>query len=482
MSAPDYNEREQRIAAIRSLVLSGGADAARVLASALVRPDAGFQKEIAEAMAIIGAPALAVLRVVVEDPNPEVRRAAIVVLGRFPDRAVVGVLLPFLCDPDSGVRAATAETLGNLDDVQGIDPLGTMAESDPETICRQAADNALHRIGSSKVRPYLKLLGSEETIQRLKACETLVAQVKIGTLPASGGVPVFTELLDHGNPLMRCSGADILGAIGDPRGVGPLIRAMSDPDDDVRAAVAQALARLKSERTARLLIGNLSENRDATRLGWCPCFQDQVVVDTMEALVNQGSAAVLPLIELLGSNRRELRTAAVETLGRIRDRRASRPLTECLASPDAWMRAATARALGRHGDPDAAGALIACLQDPVALVRAAVAEALGELRVNDATPGLIAALGDGEVIVLIAAARALGRIGSPAGVSPLLEALEALDAALRVAVIEALADLRDPQVVPVLKRMVAPWPLSNEPAEVKAAARKALQLLQPRFR
>jgi len=454
--------QQMRIEAIRLLVATGGADAARVLATALVYPDADFQRQMAANMVAVGAPALAAFRVVVTDSDPVVRQSAVRVLARFDDSSAEEWLVERLSDSASTVRLAAAEALSRFAHRPVIEALAAMAQRDPDEECRLAAESALHRIGGGLLAPHLKKLTSDVPADREQARTALIAEGSIV-------VPPLTEMLDHGNPLIRHAVADVLGEIGDPRALTPLIRAMSDPDDDVREAVAQALGHMKSENAARALIANLASP------------DDKLALATALALVDQGAGAVQPLIEFLGSNRRELRTSAVEILSKIRDRRATRPLTDCLSATDSWMRSAAARALGRLGDPDATEAVVSRLEDSVPLVRAAAAEALGELRVVRAAEPLIAALEDEELIVQIAAARALGKIGDEQAAEPLFRLLSRPEVSLKLAVIEALTDLRDVRSIGVLKRVLSPWPLGNEPAEVKAAARRALNSLQPRF-
>ena len=453
---------QARIEAVRNLVQTGGAEAARVLATALAYPDSEFQGQIAASMIAIGEPAVAALKVVVNDANSEVRRVALTILGRISDGQILELLLRHLSDPSPQLRAAAAAALGSRVELDAAGRLNAMALEDPDPACRREAGTALRLIGKQLLKPYLELLGSDDPARRLKARDELATR-------GSVVVPALTELLDHGNPLIRNSSAETLGTIADPRALEPLIEAMSDPDDDVRLAAAQALSRMKSEKAVRFLIGNLA-NAD-----------DKLATEAAAALVNQGAVAIRPLVELLDSNRRELRSAAIELLGKIRDRRATRPLVALLNAPDSWLRVAVARALGRLGDPDATDALVARLSDPVPMVRAAAAEALGDLNVTRATEALIGALQDEELIVQIAAVKSLGKIGNDLAGEPLIQLLGRSEPLLRIATIGALTDLRDPHAVPALKRIAAPWPFSIEPYEIKAAARRALEMIRLRF-
>jgi HEAT repeat protein len=128
---------------------------------------------------------------------------------------------------------------------------------------------------------------------------------------------------------VRQAAAEVLGKIGDPRAVEPLIAALKDAEWRVRAAAAYALGKIKDPR------------------------------------------AVEPLIAAL---KNESRAAAAYALGEIKDPRAVEPLIAALKDKD--VRASAAEALGKIGDPRAVEPLIDALQDKEWFVRRTAAEAL----------------------------------------------------------------------------------------------------------
>lgn len=141
--------------------------------------------------------------------------------------------------------------------------------------------------------------------------------------------------------------------------------------------------------------------------------------------------ALKVVLPLLKDSDPDLRHAAANALGWMRDPRALPALIERLQSDkDGWVRQAAARALGRIGDSGATPALIAALNDPECefslflpkpCVAEAAAEALGQLRDRTAVPALLAAARHPAIEVAVAAVRALRRIADPASIEPLLE-------------------------------------------------------------
>lgn len=91
--------------------------------------------------------AVADLSKVLHDPDTRVRLMAVVVLGRQGDPTAGPVLRQVLSDPEPGVRGQAALALGLLGDRDAREPLGKMAEEDPDPTAQQSARTALERLG-----------------------------------------------------------------------------------------------------------------------------------------------------------------------------------------------------------------------------------------------------------------------------------------------------------------------------------------------
>ncbi len=119
-----------------------------------------------------------------------------------------------------------------------------------------------------------------------------------------------------------------------------------------------------------------------------------------------------------------LKREAVAALGAARSSPAvARLLKAAAAEPDAVPRANLALALGPVPDPGSAGTLRGLSKDKTSLVRTAALEALGRRKDRADLPMFVAALADEGWTVRAAAASALRDLGDPAAIEPLIEAL-----------------------------------------------------------
>jgi len=165
----------------------------------------------------------------------------------------------------------------------------------------------------------------------------------------------------------------------------------------------------------------------------------------------------------------DVRAAAAEVLGEIKNPKAVVHLIEALRDEDAGLRWAAAKALGEMKAPEAVSHLIQALKDEDEAVRWAAARALGEMKAPEAVPHLIQALKDEDEAVRRAAVRALGEMKAPEAVSHLIEALRDEDRGLRRAAAEALGEMKAPEAVPHLIQA-----LKDEEEAVRWAAAESL--------
>ena len=137
----------------------------------------------------------------------------------------------------------------------------------------------------------------------------------------------------------RENAAREIGGIGDPIAVPALIKALSDPDVDVRFEATKALGRLKSKNAFKQLIRLLNEEDDP-----------------------------------------DICAEAVAALGEIGLPGAIGPLIKKLDDSDRFVRASAARALGNLGEMGAVESLIHLMRnDGISDVREAATEALVEI-------------------------------------------------------------------------------------------------------
>lgn len=160
-------------------------------------------------------------------------------LYHHPGEATVTALVKALKDPDPEVRGCAAESLRLLRASSAVGPLIEVLETDSEHGPKYYAIKALGYIRTpSAVQALVSALE-----RRIGDLSELAFQ--LGELRAKAAVDALIRLLEDGTPYQRVHAAIALGSIGDRGALGPLERALSDPDDNVRENVAKALKSLR---------------------------------------------------------------------------------------------------------------------------------------------------------------------------------------------------------------------------------------------
>ena len=207
-----------------------------------------------------------------------------------------------------------------------------LGDKDSDMRVREAAAEALGKIGPEEVPALIKALGDENSYVRSAAA---------GALGKTGpeAVPALIKALGDENSYVRSAAAEALGKIG-PEAVPALIRALGDEDSSVRWRAAYTLGEIGPE----------------------------------------AKEAVLALIRALGDEDSSVRWRAARALGKIgpEAKEAVPALIEALGDKDEQVREAAAEALGKIGSEakEAVPALIKALGDKYKYVRTEVARAL----------------------------------------------------------------------------------------------------------
>ncbi|MBI3186157.1 MAG: HEAT repeat domain-containing protein [Myxococcales bacterium] len=354
------------------------------------------------------------------------------------DASAPAQLVSALYDESWRVRRAALEQLSRLPRAEeAVESLAFVLADRGQTGARNAAAEALVRLGAS-------------------------AEAKV------------ISLVSHADADQRKFAAEILGEMKCRSAVGPLAAALEDADLNVRAAAAEALGRIGGEEAARALERLLKESEPILRL--CaleglaalrrppplplvaPLLEDSSLCRSayrVLGLIAQPAAAELACRGLL-SEIRSVREAALAALGSQRSMAAGQRRAELEAGVRAALRRLAgirdtlSRALEGEELEAKAGALLAvgALRDWT--LAAAVAEAARDPRLAE------------EVV------RTLEKLGG-AGGRELLSKMASLSTPAQAAAAEALSALADPSLVEPLTALAA----SAEP-ELASAALLAL--------
>ncbi|MFC5186129.1 HEAT repeat domain-containing protein [Actinomadura harenae] len=241
-------------------------------------------------------PALADLDPYLSDPEPEVREAAVLALGRLQragdgTRDVADTLAWTLADPDARVRDAAADALGDLPEAvlgtDGVEALLLAAAPDRDRRVRDVATTLLAALVRAASELYAQGLQEDEPHIRVQAVLGLVTLRAVAEVseaaddPArevrvavAGGLARLAEeialpepapsaldhlLADH-DPVVRMAAIDAVGELGAPEPlVGRVVTATAHASWQVRRRAALALAFAEPDVAVRPLVRALRD-------------------------------------------------------------------------------------------------------------------------------------------------------------------------------------------------------------------------------
>lgn len=402
------------------------------------------------------------------------REAAFRALGRLGDVRAVPPLAAGLWDGNASIRAAALKSLSGLAD--RVDLEKEISSLSAEV--RGRAGEALIRIlveDSEARQPALRML---LVLREPRAVDSLVSLLSdasveddlVSALAAFGpaAVPPLLRSLTNDNEQVRRAAARALGAGGDRAAVPPLMECVKDGNGHVRQQAARALGRIGDVSTVPGIMPLLGDP--------FPDVQD-AAVEALSALLSPEDVAVLD--PELSSPSPSRRRNAVAILGQVGGPGAGPRIVFALKDEKRGVRRAAVESLALlSGEdfPDKISSLLRALTDEDGEVRLLAARAIGRGVEKDedrrlAEAGLQNLLTDEDIWVRAAAARSLGWVGTP-------EALDALAGLFQrggteepviMAAIEAFGERADAR----LPSLVIPL-LSTPDPEVRKAALSAL--------
>jgi HEAT repeat protein len=441
-----------------------------------------------------------------EGLDREVRVDALVAAGRLGDPSVLTDVVPLMEHQEIAMREAATFALGRSGDRRAVAPL-LKALDDRRPSVQVLACLGLAQIDDARIGP--ALIKALSDTRKHDAARGACAYA-IGARRIAGGVPSLLDALADNRGEAQRLAAWALGQIGDPKALGPLIRAYfaraGRSDDELIWAIGRtsgagltpaALSafgdfplrggKYNLEEAIALVPGALPkpvangrlvvDHADDIARGLADALSEHrdVIVAVLEDL--DGAPAQISLGELAPGGLGDARTeAALQTIAQAIEPK----IAAQLASDDPKVRALAVSVLAKldGGKLHSADALVArALTDPADQVRGAAMNAVAVLAVrrHGAPPALavalVRALGNPGWADRRLAAFALGRLGDGGDLPALVRAAHDTSSFVREAVASALVNT--PAALDALLALSR-----DDVPQVRAAAARSLGTLK----
>jgi len=320
-------ENLRSIALVLGWLKRAGVD--RALTRLMGRVD--LRDEIIEALVRHGSATVELLIGQLISEDLEIRRSAVVALGRIGDSMATPALIETLNDESLTIDAANA--LGQIGDARAVDGLVNLI-GNPDASVRQAAVSALNSLTLPSI--------SERIIPLLHDPDPNVREsaVKIaGYFGYPEATAALLELSHDSNERVRCAALEHLPYIDDERTLDVLIQAMKEETPNVRAAAARGLGHTFAPEAGQSLIEGLSDDDVWVRYFSARALGRLKSDESVEALKG--------VVEKEKFN--HVRIAALDSLGQIGGERIAGIVGELVKDDDPDVAQAAKVALGKSG-------------------------------------------------------------------------------------------------------------------------------------
>ena len=321
------NEDLRPLALVLGWLKRSGVD--RALTRFMGRAD--LRDEIIEALVCHGSTTLDLLIAQLTAEDLEVRRSAVVALGRIGDSSATSALVNKLDEESLAIDAANA--LGQIGDPRAVDGLLNLIGNDDASI-RQAAVSALNSLGlPSLAERIIPLLADSDPNVRESAAK--IAGY-FGYREAAGAL---VDLSRDPNERVRCAAIEHLPFIEDERVLEVLVHALREETPSVRAAAARALGTMDGPEVVPRLIEALSDDDP-----WVRYFSARALGRRRS---EESVAALEKVIKKEQFN--HVRIAALDSLGQIGGQRVAGIAAGLVRDDDPDVAHAAQAALGKSG-------------------------------------------------------------------------------------------------------------------------------------
>lgn len=462
----------------------------------LANENIGTRNLASEILTTLGKQSVPALSKKVFDPDHDVRKFAVDILGTIRDRSSVEVVVRALNDSSLNVVCSAAESLGLLADPKSVGPLvetyDRFAEAraqiiealgkigdhsaipalvkaldDTDPVVVFTAVEAMGNMRTREVEPYLrKLLKREDSALQEAVVGSLIKLANatdhstLDDLPMAQLQTCLTRAVKSGDRQTKLFALEELRSWETPVAVDLLLEALADPDEDVALKAKELLTIAATAATEKISL--------ALRLA-----SPAVACSLLDMIAASGNSRfVLDLLPLVDNADDDVRERVTSALGRIGDQQVIPLLMRLSTDHVGHVRSAAFKAMGWIGGDSALDALFAGLDDPYPDVRQAALGAIVLSSNTDAIVRLREDLNHQSPLRQIMAAQALGWIGEKAVVEPLIGALNHPEWEVRKSAVESLGRIGDKAAVEHIKIL-----LSDEESQVRRSAIDALVTL-----
>jgi HEAT repeat protein len=390
---------------------------------------------------------------------------------------------------DSDVREIALRGLARIADPGAVEPLIRALATADVWLAPRIAD-ILTRHGDLVVDPLLAVLG-DSAPQPARAWAANV----LGEVRAQRAFPALVRALGDPEDEVRAKAATALGRLGDRRAVGYLLEhLLTDPAPFVRVRIASSLGRFGGPEVIDRLVQALGDSAWWVRMRSVEALEQigsvaeaalLVALDDADEVIKSRAAAALERLGVPDNLVRMIEAGgqvaeASEMLVKFARAGARELLAELVFHPSSQVRESVVTAVHRAERRDLAAELVQiAATDREASVRALAFDALRSLRIPEALPAALASLTDPDQRVRAGAIRLLGELGGRDVLALLRTQTLDPESAVRAAAARALGALRAAEAEPDFLRLLGdPKPAVRE-AAISGATGAGLRSLVP---
>lgn len=437
LKSEDPEERQRAVTALSHM---GDDKSLKLMSAALQDSDPEVRLHAAQGLAAFGPRGGELLIAALNDPDLNVRRAALFSLGEIRCFRAVKPVLRLL---NTELKVDVLNTLIAIGTEEALPALfQTLKDRDP--FIRAMTAEALGEIGDPAAAPKLLPLLSDRNSD-----VQISAALAIGKLKDPAASAHLLQLLAKGDRQVRLAAVKALGLAGGDEAVAPLLKLLTEKDTGLRRETLLAITliaqRTKTEvhATAEQIQGLILLQTDQ---------DEQVRVNARAVLRAIGPKAVDSLMEAARSGDPFLRVQSIHALSDIGDQRAGAMILEFLEKDEnPEVRKASITALGKLRYTKAVSALVKQLKSEDWRIRAMTASALGNIKDNTAVAALVKLLDDDNERVRKSATEALEQItGEKCPVIATLITYPWIDKMIFVLVVMVL-------VIPTMRKYIKPF-------------------------